>query len=193
MHWDEADRPLIEFTVGTGAAPPRAPDVPAQAVLHRHGRALRRAKLDDIVWLHPDGRTMENGDWDAGGKSLGMYLNGHGIAGRDDRGDAIVDDHFLLFFNAGDTLELTLPPAEYAEKWDVIVDTGGVADDARTYVAGDTFELQYRSLVVLREHRAPESEPDHSVAASLARPEQRPGGTQGGAARDPWARVRRPA
>ena len=24
---------------------------------------------------------MEDGDWDGGGKAIGMYLNGHGIAG----------------------------------------------------------------------------------------------------------------
>jgi glycogen operon protein len=50
----------------------------------------------------------------------------------------------------------------------VIIDTGGVADDARVYKAGDTFELRHHSTVVLREHREPEQEPDHSVAASLA-------------------------
>jgi isoamylase len=111
---------------------------------------------------------MEDGDWDGGSQTLGMYLNGNGIAGRDARGELITDDHFLLFFNVGDTLELTLPPAEYAEKWDVVIDTGGVADDGRTYAAGDVLELQYRSVVVLREHQEVEVEPDHSVAASLA-------------------------
>ena len=36
------------------------------------GTAVRSGeKLDDIVWLHPDGRTMEDGDWDGGGKTLG--------------------------------------------------------------------------------------------------------------------------
>ena len=29
-----------------------------------------------------------------------MYLNGHGIAGADARGGTIIDDHFLLYFNA---------------------------------------------------------------------------------------------
>ena len=43
-----------------------------------------------------------------------------------------------------------------------------MADNGRSYAAGDSFELQYRSVVVLREHREPEAEPDHSVAASLA-------------------------
>jgi glycogen operon protein len=97
-----------------------------------------------------------------------MYLNGQGIAGKDVRGARIVDDHFLLFFNVGDELELTLPPAEYSEAWDVVIDTGGVADDNRICAAGDRLVVQHRSTVVLREHREPELEPDHSVAASLA-------------------------
>jgi glycogen operon protein len=34
--------------------------------------------------------------------------------------------------------------------------------------AGATFPISHRSIVVLREHLAPEEEPDHSVAASVA-------------------------
>jgi glycogen operon protein len=35
-------------------------------------------------------------------------------------------------------------------------------------VAGATFEIATRTVVVLQEHAEPESEPDHSVAASVA-------------------------
>jgi glycogen operon protein len=167
MHWDQADRPLTEFTSALMRLRRDHPTFRRKQFFT--GKAVRSGeKLDDIVWLHPDGRPMDNGDWESGGKTLGMYLNGHGIAGRDARGNPITDDHFLLFFNADDTIELTLPPAEYSESWDVIIDTGGVADDARTYAAGDHFKLHHHSTVVLREHREPEQEPDHSVAASLA-------------------------
>ncbi|MET0997481.1 MAG: glycogen debranching enzyme, partial [Marmoricola sp.] len=167
MHWDQVDKPLTEFTAALMHLRHDHPTFRRKQFFT--GKAVRSGeRLNDIVWLHPDGHPMENGDWESDGKALGMYLNGHGIAGRDVRGNRIVDDHFLLFFNAGDTLQLTLPPAEYSESWDVIIDTGGVADDARTYAAGDQFELSHHSTVVLREHREPEQEPDHSVAASLA-------------------------
>jgi glycogen operon protein len=63
---------------------------------------------------------------------------------------------------------VTLPTDEYAAAWDVVIDTGGSADDERTYEAGATFPLGTRSLVVLREHAEPEAQPDHSVAASVA-------------------------
>jgi glycogen operon protein len=97
-----------------------------------------------------------------------MYLNGNGIAGKDARGQTITDDHFLLYFNADGDAEVTLPTDEYAAAWDVVIDTGGSADDARTYDAGATFPLGTRSLVVLREHAEAEAQPDHSVAASVA-------------------------
>jgi glycogen operon protein len=63
---------------------------------------------------------------------------------------------------------VTLPPAEYAEAWDVLVDTGGDVDDREALKAGATVPLHERSTLVLREHAAAEEEVDHSVAASLA-------------------------
>jgi len=120
------------------------------------------------VWLHLDGRPMEDGDWESGEQALGMYLNGQGIAGRDARGERILDDHFLLYFNADGPAQITLPPAEYAEGWDVVVYTGGDADSSATLEAGGTFDLSTRSVLVLQEHQEPEAEPDHSVAASVA-------------------------
>ena len=111
---------------------------------------------------------MEEADWESGSKTIGMYLNGHGIAGKDTRGVTITDDHFLLYFNAGDPLEVTLPPEEYAGAWDVVLDTGDALDDVETCKAGTPVPLESRSLVVLRQHAGPEEEPDHSVAASLA-------------------------
>jgi glycogen operon protein len=63
---------------------------------------------------------------------------------------------------------VTLPNAEYADAWDVIIDTGGSADADGTFEASSTFTIPHRSMVVLREHREPEVEPDLSVAASVA-------------------------
>eukprot|EP01032_Pedospumella_encystans_P006460 gene6460-7734_t len=111
---------------------------------------------------------MEDSDWDGGNQAIGMYLNGHGIAGKDARGGEIIDDHFLLYFNADGRTELTLPPEEYSAAWEVVVDTAGGVDTKTPYAAGSTLPLEHRSLVVLREYAEPEAEPDHSVAASLA-------------------------
>jgi isoamylase len=120
------------------------------------------------VWLGLDGNPMSDDGWDEGAKAIGMYLNGDGIAGKDVRGNAITDDHFLLYFNADGPADVTLPPDEYAAAWDVVIDTGGSADAQQDLAAGSTFRLETHSLVVLREHAEVEPQPDHSVAASLA-------------------------
>ncbi len=73
---------------------------------------------------------------------------------------------------------MTLPAAEFAELWDVVIDTGGSADDSPVCNAGATLSVPAHSLVVLREHLEPTVEPDHSVAASVAaRAETNGGGT----------------
>ncbi|WP_245156157.1 glycogen debranching protein GlgX [Nocardioides sp. 503] len=173
MHWDDADRPLVEFTAALIKLRMDHPTFRRKRFFT--GNTVRTEvpggegdRLNDIVWLHLDGRPMEDADWTDGSQAIGMYLNGHGIAGKDARGEEITDDHFLLYFNADGPAELTLPPDEYAAAWDVVIDTAGGVDGQTPYHAGATLKLEHRSLVVLREHVEPEAEPDHSVAASLA-------------------------
>ena len=128
VHWDDADKPLIEFTAAVAKLRADHP------TFHRKrfftGSTVRTGdgeRLNDIVWLDLDGEPMEDGDWE-GGKAIGMYLNGNGIAGKDARGGTITDDHFLLYFNADGPAQVTLPAEEYAAAWDVVIDTGGNAD-----------------------------------------------------------------
>ncbi len=102
MHWDDVDEPLVEFTAAVARLRRDHPTFRRKRFFT--GTTVRTGdgeRLNDIVWLHLDGRPMEDGDWDAPApRSIGMYLNGHGIAGHDARGSPIIDDHFLLYFNA---------------------------------------------------------------------------------------------
>ncbi len=172
VHWDEADRPLVEFTAAVSRLRAKHPTFRRKRFFT--GNTVRTEgsegeRLNDIVWLHPDGRPMEEGDWQAGGAQLGMYLNGHGIAGPNATGQRIVDDHFLLYFNgAAEPVDVRLPPEEYAAAWDVAIDTAASSRDATAHAPGDALTVQGRSVVVLREHVAPTPEPDVSVAASYA-------------------------
>lgn len=168
VHWDDADKPLIEFIAAVAKLRADHP------TFHRKrfftGTTVRTGdgeRLNDIVWLDLDGEPMEDDGWE-GGKAIGMYLNGNGIAGKDARGATITDDHFLLYFNADGPAQVTLPAEEYAAAWDVVIDTSGNPDADPTLEAGATFDLDTHSLVVLREHSEPVASPDHSVAASLA-------------------------
>lgn len=126
--------------------------------------------LPDIVWFKADGTEMTPSDWDSGlDRSVGIYLNGNGIRERDERGQAVMDDSFLLYFNADDVdVEFTIPSDEYALEWAVLVDTAGAEADSIPRPAGAILTVQAKSLVILQEHSAPEPEVDHSVAASLA-------------------------
>ena len=171
VHWDRVDAPLIEF-------------VAAVARLRKEHPTFRRAKffdgrpvlrgenepLPDIVWLTPDGSAMAPKDWDSGfGRAIGVFLNGEGINGRDQRGQHISDLNFLIYFNAhDDVVQFTLPNDEYSALWETVVDTAGAGADSAPVAAGQTIPIAAKALVVLRAFTAPEMEPDHSVAASLA-------------------------
>jgi glycogen operon protein len=170
VHWDQVDGPLVEFTAAVSRLRAMHPTFRRKRFFT--GSTVRTGdgeRLNDIVWLHPDGHPMQDGDWTAeGAKAIGMYLNGHGIAGLDATGHVIEDDHFLLYFNAGaDDVEVTLPPDEYCQSWDVVIDTAAAVVEEKPRDAGTTLMLDGRSLLILREHTVPENEPDHSVAASL--------------------------
>ena len=80
----------------------------------------------------------------------------------------ITDVDFLLFYNAApDPVDFTVP-LRTQQSWDVVIDTAGRAADADAKGAGAILTLEGRSMLVLRAHREPEVEPDHSVAASLS-------------------------
>jgi glycogen operon protein len=174
VHWDDADKPLVEFTAAVSRLRAEHPTFRRKRFFT--GTTVRTSgpeggeRLNDIVWLHPDGRPMEPDDWTTEGAcQLGMYLNGQGIAGADAVGNQIVDDHFLLYFNAQDSpVEVCLPAEEYAEAWDVAIDTAAASADPAAHPAGTLMEVHGRSVVVLREHVAASPEPDVTVAASVA-------------------------
>jgi glycogen operon protein len=170
VHWDAADHPLTEFTSALVKLRSEHPTFRRSRFFD--GRPVEReegAPLPDIAWLRPDGTLMSPADWDAGfGKSIGVFLNGQGIAGRDARGEEITDDSFLLFFNAHDQpVDFTIPSDEQSPEWEIVVDTAGASGGER-HAAGDTIAVVGRSLLVLCAEAAPEPETDHSVSASLS-------------------------
>ncbi len=167
VDWERADLPLVEFTATVARL--RADHPTFRRKRFFTGTTVRAGeRLNDIVWLDLDATPMEGDDWGSGDRSvLGMWLNGDAIPGTDPTGTRVTDDHFLLWFNAGaDAVSATLPAEEYAAAWDVVIDTAD-ALDATPHTAGSVVELAGRSVVVLRQHSAPEAEPDHSVAASI--------------------------
>ena len=91
INWDNVDQPLIEFTAAVNSLRAKHPTFRRSRFFD--GRPVRRGegeRLPDIVWLDPDGSTMQPEDWDSGfGRSVGVFLNGDGIQGKDSRGRRI--------------------------------------------------------------------------------------------------------
>jgi isoamylase len=113
------------------------------------GRPIRGTV--DIGWFKPDGQAMTDEDWEAWhARTLGVFLNGKAIPGRDEHGRRIVDDSFLLLFNAhSDAIEWIIP-ADYGDAWGLVLDTSRpqpLVD--RKQVAGRVV-AQARSAIVLQ-------------------------------------------
>ncbi|GIF22370.1 glycogen operon protein [Actinoplanes tereljensis] len=118
------------------------------------GDLVGDTKVPDIAWLRRDGEPMTEPDWNtAGGMTMTVFLNGHGIPERDALGEAIIDDSFLLLFNPlGDQVSFTLPPREFGRTWEVVVNTADplLAQRRKTARAGSEVVVPGHALQVLR-------------------------------------------
>jgi glycogen operon protein len=113
------------------------------------------SQLGDIYWLKPDGTQMTEGDWRNGeARLMGVWLNGSAIPEPDKRGRRILDDDFLIVFNAGaDDASFKLPTGAWDGQWAIEVDTNAVLVDPGWHAAGSTLPVGGRSVVVLRSPR----------------------------------------
>jgi glycogen operon protein len=110
------------------------------------------SELGDIAWFTPEAQHMDEEAWSNGlAKSLMIFLNGSAIPEPDPRGQQILDDSFLVMFNAHDEpLAFTLPEEEYGAHWIPVIDTALHEIDASPLDPTWQIQVQPRSLVVLR-------------------------------------------
>ncbi len=130
------------------------------------------SEVGDIDWITPTGGSMTEDDWRNGyARALTVFLNGGRILEPDTRGQPVVDDSFLILFNAHyESLEFTVPPREYGRWWTVTVDTADgdrpTGDAGDTYTPGDQIPVGARSMLVL--HRPVMSEEDRTGETAAA-------------------------
>ena len=95
---------------------------------------------------------MTHDDWNSGFKSLVVFLNGDAIPAPNARGERVVDDTFLLCFNAhAEPVEFVTPDASYATEWTGTLDTAHPTGDTDVVLkAGEQLSLEGRSVVILR-------------------------------------------
>jgi glycogen operon protein len=155
IDWDDArdHEVLAEFTARVAAL--RA----AHPVFRRkrffQGRPIHGSSVNDIAWLRPDGQHMTDADWTSGhARTVAIYLNGQGIPDRDELGERIVDDSFLLLINAHhQPVTFVLPDQSYGRSWEVVIDTADplLANTRRRQPApGSRQRVPARALQVLQ-------------------------------------------
>jgi isoamylase len=118
------------------------------------GRANGDLTAPDVWWFRPDGRAMTQADWGRGDAlSLGAFLNGADIDARTRQGEPLVDDSFLVLFNAwSDPLSFRLPPARFGRRWALELSTAepDLEPGAWERPVRGTVEVAPRSLLLLR-------------------------------------------
>ncbi len=152
VHWDDADEQLIEFVAGLAKLRNEHPTFRRRRFFNGRPVAVRGAgePLPDIEWLSTDASPMTDEDWDTGFiKAAGVFLNGQGIRGRGTKGERILDDNVLLYFNASeDDVDFVLPSEEYGARWFIALDTAaGVADGHLP--CGSPLRVVSRSMMLL--------------------------------------------
>ena len=147
--WEHVDSDLVEFTKRLVRLRQEHPVFRRASFLT--GREVRGSGLPDVWWFRPDGRRMTQKDWQRqDAHSLGVFLNGQEIPNRTPAGKEIVDDSFLVLFNAyADPITFTLPTRRFGSRWRVEIATGpGAPED--TIAARAAVPVEGRSLILLR-------------------------------------------
>ena len=116
------------------------------------GRPVVDGARKDLAWFAASGREMTENEWHDGSlRTMGMFLSGDGIRSRGPHGERIVGDSFLLWLHAGaDPIDVTLPDLDWAQTYDVALDTAGARTPQERHKAGDAVTIPARSCLLLR-------------------------------------------
>jgi glycogen operon protein len=106
---------------------------------------------------------MTDADWSDGSlKGVMVFLNGCAISGDGPRGERVVDDSFLLLFNAYDhPVDFILPSAIPDGAWRVQVDTTKVRPrkSRRRFETGEPVRVEGRAVLILSSDPRPAAQP----------------------------------
>ncbi|MFE9821655.1 glycogen debranching protein GlgX [Streptomyces sp. NPDC005791] len=134
------------------------------ALRHRHPVLRRRAffagtpqapdGLRDLAWFTAQGAEMTEGDWYAPAATLGLYLSGRDIPGRDARGGQITDDSFLAVLHADHRpCDFLLPGPPWARSYELVLDTSREEQSTAPgtlHRGGSALTVEGRSVTLLR-------------------------------------------
>ena len=114
-------------------------------------------KIPQVEWMGHTGSIMDMEDWsNTHAFSVMIYLNGSDIPEADWYGNQMVDNNFILIFNAHyEPIMFTLPDERYGKKWRLVVDTHNPKGPELNYEAGFAITAQSRSFLLLMSDRKP--------------------------------------
>lgn len=114
-------------------------------------------KIPQVEWMDHTGSIMDMEDWsNTHAFSVMIYLNGSDIPEADWHGNQMVDNNFILIFNAHyEPIMFTLPDERYGKKWRLVVDTHNPKGPELNYEAGFAITAQSRSFLLLMSDRKP--------------------------------------
>jgi glycogen operon protein len=129
-----------------------------QPVLRRRtffqGHSIRGETAEEITWFEPSGELMADEHWNAGFvKAFAIRLAGDAISEVNSRGEPIVGDTLVFFFNAHyEPMEFTIPTRPNTTPWELIVNTAVSSGEpeALEYAGGSTLNVDSRSIIILR-------------------------------------------
>ena len=138
-------------------------------VLHRRrfftGRDANMAPdaLPQVEWFDHNGNIMDLEAWsNTHAFSIMVFLNGSDIPEPDWYGNTMVDNDFILIFNAHyEPIMFTLPDEQYGRKWKLIVDTHNPKGPELNYEAGFAITAQSRSFMLLMSDEKKERRSDN--------------------------------
>ncbi|MHC1562752.1 glycogen debranching protein GlgX [Actinomycetospora sp. C-140] len=177
MEWspEKADSELMDYT--GKVAELRASHPVFRRRRFFNGRPIRPAVgaptdevQRDIAWFTSSGEEMGDADWESGEAAvLTVFLNGDGILESDARGQRVVDDSFMLIFNAHhEDVDVTVPGEGFPHRWATVLDTTtgevvvgtarttqtwntpALPDDVADHVGGDVLRVASRSMMLLQ-------------------------------------------
>ena len=151
---DDDEQALLEFTQSLIALRQDHPVFRRRRFFFGDAAHGGASELGDIVWFAPHGDEMDELDWRNGyARTVMVFLNGAAIPEPDALGRPVIDDHFLLLFNAhSEPVNFTVPPQIYGASWTVELDTtqAVIEPDEDPWEPGKVHPVPGRSIMVLR-------------------------------------------
>jgi isoamylase len=145
--WSNGDNELLAYTR-------RLTALRRQHPVFRRRRFLAGKEASELGWFTFAGTPMTPADWAApGALSLAIYLDGSDDPDRAEDGTPLLDDDFLVLFNAWwEPLDFVIPETRAGLAWHAEIDSydPAVPAAAPPRQAGDRVSVGPRSVAVLR-------------------------------------------